>query len=95
MSRFCDNLYRLLISIATEKDINKIIKQIVQKVQSTKKNKIPLSISLFQYFIAILVSEKIIDPSSSEYYWHITQETIDLYPVLKTINSTFKYEDNS
>jgi ppGpp synthetase/RelA/SpoT-type nucleotidyltranferase len=95
MSRFCDNLYCLLINIVKEKDINNLVKQITRKIQSAKKNQIPLSISLFQYFIAILISEKIIDTSTSKYYWHITQEVIDLYPVLKTINSTFKYEDNS
>lgn len=94
MSRFCDNLYRLLINVVYEKDIKNIIKQIIQKVQAKKINQIPRSISLFQYFIAILISEKIIDTSINKYYWHITQEVISLYPSLKNIDSTFEYEEN-
>ena len=93
MSRFCDNLYRLLISVVKEKKIKKIVKQIIQKIQSTKKNQIPRSISLFQYFITILVSEEIIDASINKYYWHITQEVISLYPSLKNVSSTFEYEE--
>jgi hypothetical protein len=88
-------LYCLLINIVEEKNIKKIIRQIITKVQSTRKNQIPLSISLFQYFIAILVSDEMIDVSTSNYYWHITREAIDLYPILKNLNSTFKYEENS
>lgn len=47
MSHFCNNLYRLLIKVVEEKEIKKIIKQITQKIQSTKTNQIPRSISLF------------------------------------------------
>ena len=50
MSRFCDNLYRLLINAVEEKQIKKVVKQVTQKIQSTKTNQIPRSISLFQYF---------------------------------------------
>lgn len=92
ISRFCDNLYRLLVNVGQEDNIKKIIKQITIKVQSTQINQIPLSISLFQYFIAILISENIITSSASKYHWHITQEAIDLYPTLDNIESTFKYE---
>lgn len=91
MSRFCDNLYRLLIEIASEKDIKKIFKKIKRKIQTTKTNQIPLSISLFQYFVAILISDKIIEGSIEKYYWHITQEVTTLYPSLKKISSTFEY----
>ncbi|NET06194.1 MAG: hypothetical protein F6K09_27795 [Merismopedia sp. SIO2A8] len=94
MSRFCDNLYCLLINVVEEKKIQKIVKQITQKIQTTKLNQIPRSISLFQYFITILISEKIIEASIDRYYWHITQEVITLYPALKNINSTFEYEEN-
>jgi ppGpp synthetase/RelA/SpoT-type nucleotidyltranferase len=94
MSRFCNNLYCLLLNLVEEKNIKKIIKQITTKIQSTRKNQIPFSISLFQYFIAILVSDEIIDASTSKYYWHITREAIDLYPALNNISSIFQYEEN-
>ena len=94
MSRFCNNLYRLLINVVEEKQIKEKVKAVIQKIQSTKTNQIPRSISLFQYFISILISEKIIDSSINKYYWHITQEVISLYPELKTIDSTFEYEEN-
>ncbi|MGK7953338.1 MAG: hypothetical protein AB4368_32280 [Xenococcaceae cyanobacterium] len=92
MSRFCDNLYRLLIQKIPEKEIKKAIKQIIQKIQSTKTSQIPLSISLFQDFAAILISDQIIEISTTKYYWHITQEVITLYPSLEKISSTFEYE---
>ncbi len=94
MSRFCDNLYRLLINVFEERQIKKTVKKVIQKIQSTKTNQIPRSISLFQYLISILISEKIIDASINKYYWHITQEVISLYPELKNIDSTFEYEEN-
>ncbi len=51
MSRLCDNLYRLLHECQdhSRKEV-KIMKEIAQEIQSTPNNKIPRSISLFQYF---------------------------------------------
>jgi ppGpp synthetase/RelA/SpoT-type nucleotidyltranferase len=95
MSRFCDNLYRLLIKVVDEKKIKTVVKQIIQKIQSTKLNQIPRSISLFQYFITILISEEIINTPIEGYYWHVTQEVISLYPALRNIGSTFEYEENA
>ena len=91
MNRFCDNLYRLLIKIIPEKKIKNSIKAIIQKIQQTNKSQIPLSISLFQYFVAILISEEIIKFPIEKYYCHITQEVTTLYPSLKNISSTFEY----
>jgi ppGpp synthetase/RelA/SpoT-type nucleotidyltranferase len=93
MSRFCDNLHRLLVNVDRENNIKKIIKQITTKIQSTKTNQIPRSISLFQYFVAILVSDQIIEPSTENHYWHITQEVTTLYPFLQNISSTFEYDE--
>ena len=92
MSRFADNLYRLHISIKQEENIKKNIKHITSKIQSIKKNKIPLSLSLFQYFVAILVEDKIIKDFPEKYNWHITKEAISLFPALKDINSRFQYD---
>ncbi|MCP2727575.1 hypothetical protein [Limnofasciculus baicalensis] len=95
MNRFCDNLYRLMISAQKEeKDLKNIMKQIKTEIESTKINTIPLSISLFQYFLAILVSKQIIEPPTQNYYCHITEEFSSLYPSIQTnINSIFLYSD--
>lgn len=92
MSRFCDNLYRLLMNLDQEKNIKNIIKQINIKIQSTPTNQIPRSISFFQYFVSILISERIIEPSAKNHYWHITQEVTTLYPSLQSISSIFEYD---
>lgn len=95
ISRFCENLYRLLVNTVQEKDVKNIIKQIVKKISLTKTNQIPLSLSLFQYFVAILISDEMIKPSTEKYFWHITQEVITLYPSLQEISFIFKYDEDS
>ena len=95
MSRFCDNLYYLLIKTIPDNQIKKAIKQFVEVIQSTKNNQVPLSISLFQYFVAVLIENQIIQAPTQKYYWHITKEVIDLYPSLKNVNSLFEYEEES
>ena len=94
MSRFCDNLYRLLTKVADEKEIKNIIKKITEKVQATPNNQIPFSLSLFQYFCAILISDQIIKLSVEKYYWHITEEVITSYPALQKINCILKYNED-
>jgi ppGpp synthetase/RelA/SpoT-type nucleotidyltranferase len=95
MSRLCNNLYSLLINAdKEEKDIKKIFKQLTIKINSEKTRKIPLSISLFQYFLAILISDKIIEAPKGKYYCHITNEFCILYPTIKVNNnSIFLYDD--
>lgn len=96
MSRFCDNLYRLIDNAGKEKNIKQIIKQIVTEIQSTPTDKIPRSISLFQYFLAILIDKKIIEPPIQNYHWHITEELKTLYPSIETnIDSIFLYSDDT
>lgn len=96
MSRFCDNLYRLIVNAGKEKDIKQIIKQIATEIQSTPNSKIPLSLSLFQYFLAILITKNIIEPPIKNYHWHITDELKTLYPSIATnINSIFLYNDET
>lgn len=95
MSRLCDNLYRLL---DTRKDKNtnelKIMEQIVQEIQSTPNVRIPRSLSLFQYFLAILIEKGIIELPINKYYCHITEEVTTLYPNLQIDNnSLFLYDD--
>jgi ppGpp synthetase/RelA/SpoT-type nucleotidyltranferase len=90
MSRFCDNLYRLHVD--QEKNIQRNTKHVVQKIQSAKTAKIPLSLSLFQYFISILLSDEMIKSLPKNYYWHITTEVISLFPTLKNVDPNFEYD---
>ncbi|EDX78797.1 hypothetical protein MC7420_7450 [Coleofasciculus chthonoplastes PCC 7420] len=70
-----------------------VITCIKQKINSTPSKQIPLSISLLQYFIAILVENQVIEFPLPKYYFHVTDELITLYPKCfeKNANSTFQY----
>jgi len=92
MSRFCDNLYDFVKSSSTEIDIQSVIKCLEREVNSTSIDKILRSVSLFQYFLAILVSQEIVTLPLEKYTCHITSELITLYPNLNSIDSVFAYE---
>ncbi|MBD1921305.1 hypothetical protein H6F77_09395 [Microcoleus sp. FACHB-831] len=93
ITRFCDNLYSILASAGKEDKVQEVIKCIREKVQATPTNKIPLSISLLQYFLAILVDNKIIILPLEKYYYHITEQLITLYPnCFSNVDSAFKYD---
>lgn len=94
MNRFCNNLYRLFIDTDKEKNIQEIIKSIQTEINATPSGKIPRSISLFQYFLAILICNKIIEFPIKNYYCHITEELTNLYPDLQRDDcSVFLYND--
>jgi ppGpp synthetase/RelA/SpoT-type nucleotidyltranferase len=96
MTRFCDNLYRL-INARHNKEIREIevIEQIVQEIQATSPNRIPLSISLLQYFFAILIQKRIICLPIQNYSCHITEELRTLYPDIQiNSDSIFQYGDD-
>lgn len=93
MSRFGDNLYRILVNADKEENIKDCINCIKKVVNSTSFKKIPRSISLLQYFLAILVENQIITLPLQDYSCHITEELITLYPVFDSPNSiNFDYE---
>lgn len=92
ISRFCGNLYTVLKKAVEEKDIKKTVDIVFKKINSTKSNQIPRSISLFQYFMTILIYEKLIDFNDMNHCWHITQEVLDLYPAMGAINQVFQYD---
>lgn len=92
MNRFCDNLYSILVSSEKETEIQEVIKCITQKVNSTPSKQIPRSLSLLQYFLAILVENEIILLPLKKYYCHITEELLALYPnFFGNIDSVFEY----
>ncbi len=86
MNRFCNNLYELIVKANKEKDFSAIIRNITREINSTSLRKIPLSISLFQYFLAILIQNKMIEMPIKDYPFHITQEFNILYPDIKIDN---------
>lgn len=92
MTRFCDNLYTIIVSAGKEEVIEEIIKKLTAEIQSTPTIKIPRSISLLQYFFAILVSSQSIILPLSNYCCHITDELSTLYPDLQiNVDSVFEY----
>ena len=93
LSRFCDNLYRILVSAGKEENIKESLDCIKSVVNRTANKKIPRSISLLQYFLAILVENQIVALPLQDYSCHITEELITLYPVFDTQTSiSFDYE---
>jgi ppGpp synthetase/RelA/SpoT-type nucleotidyltranferase len=93
MTRFCNNLYSILVSTEKENEIQQVIKCITKKVNSTPSKQIPRSLSLLQYFLAILVENKIIVLPVKKHYCHITEELITLYPnFFCNIDSIFQYD---
>jgi ppGpp synthetase/RelA/SpoT-type nucleotidyltranferase len=95
MNRFCDNFYRL---IDTEKEGNfeEIIKKIKIEINSTPAKKIPRSVSLFQYFFAILITNKMLEIPQKNYQFHITEELTTLYPDIQIDNNfIFLYSEDS
>ncbi len=92
MTRFCDNLYSILVSTEKQNEIQQIINCIKKNVNSTPSKQIPRSLSLLQYFLAILVENEIIIMPIKNYYCHITEELITLYPTyFAKIDSVFQY----
>jgi ppGpp synthetase/RelA/SpoT-type nucleotidyltranferase len=98
MNRFCDNLYRLLAARDPEinnQEIQKIINVIKTEIKATSFAQIPRSISLFKYFLAILIRNQIIEFPIEKYYYHITEEVTTLYPDTNIDNnSIFLYSND-
>ena len=93
MTRFCDNLYGILARAGKEDEVQEVIKCITEKINLTPPNEIPRSISLLQYFLAILVEAGIIILPLDKYYFHITSELLDLYPIFHgSVGLSFEYE---
>lgn len=92
LNRFCDNLLRLLPQEDRQKRAKEMINIIESEVKATPTDRIPRSISLFQYFLAILIQSKMIQTTVGKYHFHITQEFELLYPELQVDgNCLFRY----
>ena len=98
MSRFSDNLYKLLKAHNADlklQDVQSAMNTICSVVEQTEQL---LSLPLYQYIIGILLQHNIITQLSDRYILHITDEFKDLYhEVFETHieprqNSIFNYE---
>ncbi|MHC5717507.1 MAG: hypothetical protein ACYTX0_36700, partial [Nostoc sp.] len=78
--------YRLAVDENQENNIQEIIEKIKTEINSTPSQKIPRSISLFQYLFAILIRNKIIEIPIKNYHCHITEELTTLYPDIEIDN---------
>ena len=93
MTRFCDNLYGILARAGKEDKVQEVIKCIKNKIHPIPPEEIPRSISLLQYFLAILVEAEIIILPLDKYYFHITSELLALYPIFQgSVGLSFEYE---
>jgi ppGpp synthetase/RelA/SpoT-type nucleotidyltranferase len=93
MTRFCNNLYGILARAGKEDKVQEVIKCITEKINSTPSKQIPRSISLLQYFLAILVEAEMIILPLDKYYFHITSELLTLYPIFQNnVTLIFQYE---
>lgn len=92
LSRFCNSLLFLLQSSKKSKEIDNALNVIESNIHQTSNDLFPRSISLLQYCLAILVSQKFINPPTSKYCSHISDELIILCPELRNTNFKFDYE---
>jgi ppGpp synthetase/RelA/SpoT-type nucleotidyltranferase len=94
LSRFCNNLYTLLQSVNFEEKVDTALDTL--EIEISEESNIalfPRSISLLQYFFAILVKKNIIIlPASGHYYCNISEELLQIYPELHTVELRFDYE---
>ena len=75
MSRFSDNLYKLLKANNTDlklEDVQLAMNIICSVVEQVKQTEQPLSLSLYQYIIGILLQQNITTQLPSLYTLHIT-----------------------
>ncbi|WP_170086359.1 hypothetical protein [Kyrpidia spormannii] len=91
LSRFSDNLYALLKSSSTTVNVTRALRIIEEELRSSSIDRIPRSISLLQYFLAILITRSVLQPPFENYVCHITPELLSLYPNLKDIDKVFGY----
>jgi ppGpp synthetase/RelA/SpoT-type nucleotidyltranferase len=92
LSRFCDNLYALLQASEKETKVTSALKIIEDELSKTSYEMFPRSISLLQLFLAILLKNSAINLSNSKYCFHISDELLQIYPVLHAISLKFNYD---
>lgn len=93
MSRFCDNLYSLLYVNGKENSIGEILHEIEQYLIKLTLDKVPRSISLFQFILAILYENGVVNISEDKFVYHVTPELLSIYPKLSELSYVFNYNE--
>jgi ppGpp synthetase/RelA/SpoT-type nucleotidyltranferase len=92
LSRFCNNLYILLQEPKKETKVTAALKIIETEVSKTPNEMFPRSISLLQFFLAILVKNDVINLPNSKYCCHISDELLQIYPHMHDVIFKFNYD---
>lgn len=93
LSRFCDNIVALLANRRDpNQDLDDAIGVVLEELRVTPQSQVPRSISLLQYWLAIMFQRGVLGVSFKDYSCHITPELVELYPRLNDIEQQFKYD---
>ena len=91
LTRFCDNLYKSLKKKGNF-NVTTVLQAIEGEIRNTPIDLFPKSISLLQYFLKILFKEGFLAQNNSKHYYHISEETLQLYPELHAVKLRFNYD---
>jgi ppGpp synthetase/RelA/SpoT-type nucleotidyltranferase len=92
LSRFSENFYALLRSSSKRPETPIALNHVRSAIESTPRDKVPRSLSLLQYFSAILFEMDVIAVPLKRYRLHITEELLTLYPTLSVLEPRFQYD---
>jgi ppGpp synthetase/RelA/SpoT-type nucleotidyltranferase len=91
ISRFSNNLYHFLDKAKKLDGIRRTLNIIEQELKRTPVQLFPRSISLLQFFIAILVKKKVVALPIEGYIWHISESLVSIYPEFRSTLNSFDY----
>jgi hypothetical protein len=92
LSRFAENLYNFLRSGSSRKETQDILHEVRALLEKMPISQVPRSLSLLQFFTALLVSEGLVSGPFRRYCLHLTDELLSLYPALAVLQPRFQYE---
>jgi len=93
LSRFCDNMYRFISGSKVAGDGSKVSRGMEIIEREIRKQPFPMSLTLFQYAVAMLVSCGFVESLPRRYRVHLTDEMLDLFPSLQSkIDETHRFD---
>jgi len=92
ISRFVGNLYTLLNDSEAGNNVKPALQALREELSRTPSDLIPRSVSLFQYFFAVLVSRGVVKIPLRDYVSHVTPELECLFPNLGEVGPKFEYD---
>ncbi len=92
LARFCNNFYELLRNTKNGKNVDIVLATVESELSNTPGELFPRSVSLLQYFLAILVKQKMIALPIAKHWCHISEELLQICPELRKKSLSFDYE---